>query len=83
MARKQGIEMKLTFVLLRPDIYGFKQILNQIMSLKMDNIVYGRCPVRKITKFRGCIFSKNINIFPHLKLEIALAIPASNDEKYN
>ena len=26
---------------------------------------------------------KNINIFRHLKLEIALAIPASNDEKYN
>ena len=28
-------------------------------------------------------FSKNINNFCHLKLEIALAIPASNDEKYN
>ena len=27
--------------------------------------------------------SKNIYIFRHLKLEIALAIPASNDEKYN
>ena len=26
---------------------------------------------------------KYINIFCHLKLEIALAIPASNDEKYN
>ena len=26
---------------------------------------------------------KNIYIFRHLKLEIALAIPASNDEKYN
>ena len=26
---------------------------------------------------------KIINIFRHLKLEIALAIPASNDEKYN
>ena len=25
----------------------------------------------------------NSNIFRHLKLEIALAIPASNDEKYN
>ena len=25
----------------------------------------------------------NRNIFRHLKLEIALAIPASNDEKYN
>ena len=28
-------------------------------------------------------FQKNIHIFRHLKLEIALAIPASNDEKYN
>ena len=26
---------------------------------------------------------ENIYIFRHLKLEIALAIPASNDEKYN
>ena len=29
------------------------------------------------------IFHINSNIFRHLKLEIALAIPASNDEKYN
>ena len=28
-------------------------------------------------------FFINSNIFRHLKLEIALAIPASNDEKYN
>ena len=49
----------------------------------MDNTVCGRCSVSKITQFRRCIFSKNIYIFRHLKLEIALAIPASNDEKYN
>ena len=49
----------------------------------MDNIVGGRCPVSKITQFRRCIFSKNIYIFRHLKLEIALAIAAANDEKYN
>ena len=30
-----------------------------------------------------CIFLEKINIFRNLKLEIALAIPASNDEKYN
>ena len=30
-----------------------------------------------------CNFFINGNIFCHLKLEIALAIPASNDEKYN
>ena len=29
------------------------------------------------------IFEKIYIIFRHLKLEIALAIPASNDEKYN
>ena len=61
----------------------------------MDNTVCGRCSVSKITQFRTYIFSKNIYIFRHLKLEIALAIfrhlkleialaiPASNDEKYN
>ena len=49
----------------------------------MDNTVRGRCSVSQINQFRRCIFSKNIYIFRHLKLEIALAIPASNDEKYN
>ena len=33
-------------------------------------------------QFRRCIF-ENINIFCHLKLEIALEIPSVNDEKYN
>ena len=49
----------------------------------MDNIVCGSCSVRQITQFRRCIFTKTIILFRHLKLEIALAIPASNDEKYN
>ena len=49
----------------------------------MDNIVGGRCLVSLINQLRRCIFSKNKNIFRHLKQEIALAIPASNDEKYN
>ena len=49
----------------------------------MDNTVCGRCSVSKITQFRTCILPKNIYIFRHLKLGIALAIPASNDEKYN
>ena len=73
----------LTLVLLDPEIYGFKHILSQIYVTVMDNTVCGRCSVSKITQFRRCIFSKNIYIFCHLKLEIALAIPASNDEKYN
>ena len=53
------------------------------MSLKMDNIVCGRCSVRQKTQFKISTFSGNVNIFRQLKLEIALAIPASNDEKYN
>ena len=47
----------------------------------MDNIVCCRCYVNQIIQFRRCIFS-NFIIFCHLKLEIALAIPASNDKKY-
>ena len=49
----------------------------------MDNIVGSRCSVSLITQLKRCIFSKKQNIFRHLKLEIALGIPASNDEKYN
>ena len=49
----------------------------------MEIIVGGRCSVSLITQLRRCIFSKNKDIFRHLKLEIASAIPASNDEKYN
>ena len=33
-------------------------------------------------KFNNSVFFINSNSFRHLKLEIALAIPASNDEKY-
>ena len=40
------------------------------ISLNFDKIVFNRRFVDPI-------------IFRHLKLEIALAIPASNDEKYN
>ena len=53
------------------------------MSLKMDNIVYGRCSVSKIAQFIRCIFKKNINICCNLQLEIALAIPPLIDEKNN
>ena len=49
----------------------------------MDNTSCGKCSVSRITQFRTCIFSKTIYIFRHLKLEIALAIPASNDKEYN
>ena len=49
----------------------------------MDNLVCGGCSVKEIIQVRRCILSKDINIFCHLKLEIALAISASTDEKYN
>ena len=49
----------------------------------MVNVVCGGCSVNQIIIFRSCILKKNGNIFRHLKLEIAIAIPASNDEKYN
>ena len=49
----------------------------------MNNTVCGRFSVEKIIQFRKCIFSNIRNIFCHLKLEIALAIPASNDKKYS
>ena len=49
----------------------------------MDIIVCGRGLVIEITQFRRCMFKKNWNIFRNFELEIALAIPASNDVKYN
>ena len=49
----------------------------------MDNIVCGRCSGGQITQFRRFIFSKHINIFRHLELEIASANPVPNDGKYN
>ena len=49
----------------------------------MDNIVCGRRSISQITQFGRCLISNKTNIFRHLKLEIALVIPASNDEKYN
>ena len=53
------------------------------MPLKIDKMVCDICSISPIIQFERCLFLKNIDIFRHLKLEIALAIPASNDEKYN
>ena len=49
--------------------------------IKFEEIV-SDSKVHQIIKYWRCLFFININIFRHLKLEIALAIPASNDEKY-
>ena len=53
------------------------------MPLKSTKIFGDRCSVNQYVNFQNCLFFINSNIFRHLKLEIALAIPASNDEKYN
>ena len=61
-----------------PYKYGFKQFN---MSLKIDTTASGRCSVSLI--FELTTFSRNIKSLCHLKMEIPLQIPASNDEKYN
>ena len=47
----------------------------------MDNTVCGRCSVSQKKKLKDAYLKKYILIFRHLKLEIALAIPASNEWK--
>ena len=49
----------------------------------IHKIVCDRCSANQNVNFHTCLFFINSHIFRHLKLEIALAIPASNDEKYN
>ena len=44
-------------------------------------VVCDRCSVNRNVYFHTFLFFINSHIFRHLKLEIALAIPASNDEK--
>ena len=48
---------------------------------KFDKIIFDRCLFDPIFQYWRCLFFTNMNIFRHLKLEIALAIPASNEWK--
>ena len=48
---------------------------------KFNKIFFVRCIVNPIMQYWRCLFVIDIHIFRHLKLEIASAIPASNDEK--
>ena len=48
----------------------------------IDRLACGKCPVNQVIQFGGCIFLIHRTIFRHLKLGIASAIPASNEEKY-
>ena len=50
---------------------------------EIHKIVCDGCSVNQNVYFHTCLFFINSLIFRHLKLEIALAIPATNDEKYN
>ena len=57
-------------------------VSNQVKCLtEIDNIACGRWSANQIFKFVICLFFKDIIIFRHFELEIALAIPAQNDEK--
>ena len=72
----------LTLVLLDPDIdplYVFKKISTKKNALKL--IKYSVVDAQLINYFNlgDVYFLINRNIFRHLKLEIALAIPASNE----
>ena len=47
----------------------------ELNTTEIDKIVCARCSVIHFYEFERCIFSINsVNIFHHLKLEIALAI---------
>ena len=73
--------LRLTSVLLAPYIYIRFQTCFRSMeiSLKLIKRILCRCLVNPIIKYWRYLFFININIFHHLKLEIALAIPASNE----
>ena len=57
----------------------FKHISNQIICYRYGCYFCGRLPFSQIMQFRKFLR----NIFHHLKLKIALAIPALNNEKYD
>ena len=50
-------------------------------ATKIDKIFSGRRSANQIFQFGRCLFFINRNVFRHLKLEIALAIPAINEWK--
>ena len=48
---------------------------------EIATIAYRRCSLNQMIQLGRWLFFTNKNIFHHWKLEIASAIPASNDEK--
>ena len=65
-------------------LYSFKQLLNSNLLLKYKKYFMRDAHVLSlnISIYQMSIFYKH-NYFSSLKAEIAVAIPASNDEKYN
>ena len=60
----------------------FKEVLSRVKHVaEFDKIVSGTGQIIKLMQFLRCHFFINIHYFPHLKLEIALAILASNEWK--
>ena len=71
-----AVERLINPCLARP-VYIRLRSMQKSLNVK---IIIGRCLAKPILQYWRCLLFSNINIFRHLKLEIASAIPASNDE---
>ena len=60
-------------------MYVFKKVSIQLNATEIDKIFSGRCSANQIFHFGRSLFFINSHISRHLKLEIALAIPALNE----
>ena len=66
-----------------PNIESMRSMKSRWSVTEIGQIVDGRClDGRCLGNNFLRLFFWNVKIFRHLKLEIALAIPASNDEKW-
>ena len=77
----KGLASSFHFFLILMSTTTIKKYRFQCREQLFIFFVFGRCSVNPILSYWGCLFFINIRIFHHLKLEIALAIPASNGEK--
>ena len=57
----------------------YHAILDEINSTRIAKLFCGECLVNEILHLEYVQFLHKYNYFCHLKLEIALAIPASNE----
>ena len=70
-----------TLLVLDPNIYSFMHFYFKFNTTGIDKIICSGCSNNNIFQFRQCLFFTDEAIFRHLKLEIASAIPASNEWK--